>query len=669
MQTDTKRKRTANRFVSTGGLPGCVDYASWLSDDLLLISGWFQAREELPVEAYLVLDGLSIPIEVRYTSYHRPDIPGADLQIGKILTACLSRPRLGLEALGRLVVRAGDTTVDLAPPEVADALINLQTFIERSIMPLGTQERAGVMELLDATVAGYQGAGSLRLSRSVFEIREAIRERLPHGIISPAHSQGLHIDTMLAVGPQSFYIKGWMRDEEAAITRLTAVSPEGCRTEILEGLFRFARPDVEQFYGASTSKQLTAKSGFIAFFETKAPSCLLNGWILEMRNAASIAVESTVPAVIRDPTAVRDAILSDLLRERRAKDSLLGKHTFPAISRLQEYSQRSVNVDRVLQYGAPVDAPEVSIVVPLYSRVDYLEHQMAQFVHDPQIAQTDLIYVLDSPELADDLEIAAAKLFRLYRIPFRLVVLDQNGGFSAANNAGVALGQGRLLLLLNSDVLPDKPGWLGKLTAFYDSTPGIGALGAKLLYEDDSLQHAGMYFFRNDLTAMWENEHYFKGFHRSLPAANMLRPVPAVTAACMLLDRALYQRLGGLRGIYVQGDYEDSDLCLRLIEAGYENWYLPTAELYHLEGQSYPGTLRQLTGQYNLWVHTSLWDEQIKTIMACYEDATSVKGGASAVGRQVSAAIVASEPPHESDLTHNPIDADDMAAVSAASPE
>jgi GT2 family glycosyltransferase len=669
MQVDTKKNRTASRFIPTTGVPGCVDYASWLSDDLLLVSGWFHAREDLPVEASLVLDELSIPLEVRYTSYHRPDIPGADLRTGKILTARLDTPKQALESLGCLVIRSDNTTVDLAPPEITDILIDLKTFVERGIMPLDTEEQAGVMELLDATLAGYQGSGSLRLSRSVFAIREAIRERLPQSIITPAHPQGLHIDSILAIGSQSFYIKGWMRDEDAAITRLTAVSPEGCRTEILEGLFRFARPDVEQFYGASTAKQLTAKSGFIGFFETKAPSCLPAGWILEMRNAIGVAVEAAVPAVIRDPIAVRDAILSDLLRERRAKDALLRQHTFPAISRLQEQSKGLVNVDRVLQYGAPVDAPEVSIVIPLYGRVDYIEHQMAQFVHDQEIARTDLIYVLDSPELADDLEIAAAKLFRLYHIPFRLVILDQNGGFSAANNAGASLSRGRLLLLLNSDVLPDKSGWLGKLTTFYDSTPGIGALGAKLLYEDDSLQHAGMYFFHNDLTAVWENEHYFKGLHRSLPAANILRLVPAVTAACMLLDRALYQRLGGLRGIYVQGDYEDSDLCLRLIEAGYENWYLPTAELYHLEGQSYPGTLRQLTGQYNLWVHTSLWDEQIKAIMACYEDPTAINGDDSPVVRRASAAVVTPELPHEPDLALNMTDAADLAVVSTASPE
>jgi GT2 family glycosyltransferase len=132
-----------------------------------------------------------------------------------------------------------------------------------------------------------------------------------------------------------------------------------------------------------------------------------------------------------------------------------------------------------------------------------------------------------------------------------------------------------------------------------------------LLYEDDSLQHAGLYFDRPPGAHVWANEHYFKGLHRTLPAANRSRPVAAVTAACMLIDADLYQRFGGLRGSYVQGDYEDSDLCLRLADAGYENWYFAGTALYHLEGQSYPSAERTLASEYNKWLHTYTWRSRL----------------------------------------------------------
>jgi GT2 family glycosyltransferase len=183
----------------------------------------------------------------------------------------------------------------------------------------------------------------------------------------------------------------------------------------------------------------------------------------------------------------------------------------------------------------------------------------------------------------------------------------------------VAVAAGRKLLLLNSDVIPDRPGWLGEMCRFYDEGERIGALGAKLLYEDDSLQHAGLYFHRLPGTGVWENAHRFKGLHRRFSAAEVAQAVPAVTAACALVDRERYEEVGGLPLHYVQGDYEDSELCLRLAEAGYENWYLPTAELYHLEGQSYVAEARRGLSDYNMWLHTELWGEAIATVMERFD--------------------------------------------------
>ena len=104
--------------------------------------------------------------------------------------------------------------------------------------------------------------------------------------------------------------------------------------------------------------------------------------------------------------------------------------------------------------------------------------------------------MLDSPEQADVLDEQAHGLYSIYGIPFRLAVMKGNAGFAGVNNCAVELARADKLLLLNSDVVPDTPGWLDRMSAFYDATPDIGALGPKLLYEDDSIQHAGMYFYR-----------------------------------------------------------------------------------------------------------------------------------------------------------------------------
>jgi len=422
------------------------------------------------------------------------------------------------------------------------------------------------------------------------------------------------VDAIWRIDDSAYYVKGWLYHEEGELSRLTVVTPEGCSVELAKDAFSYARPDVAEFLELSPREKL----GFISYFETPEPTLLPMGWILEVRLSDGTAVESEMPPVVNDLRSVRSTILGDLALERLPEDRLRRHHIRPALERVQQRLTDGLAIEIVDQHGTPPTEPEVSIIVPLYRRVEFLEQQLAQFVHDPEISQADLVYVLDSPGDADYLRPLAAQLFRLYGVPFRLTVLTKNGGFSAVNNLGASIARGRVLLLLNSDVLPSGPGWLSRMIGFYDSTPNVGALAPKLLYEDDSIQHAGMYFDRPPGAHVWSNEHYFKGLYRDLPAANVARPVPAVTGACTMIAADLYRQLGGLRGRYIQGDYEDSDLCLRLRDMGHECWYLPSVELYHLEGQSYPSAERQHTSEYNKWLHTSIWHEAIAGLMEAY---------------------------------------------------
>jgi GT2 family glycosyltransferase len=599
-------------------ISGWIDHASWLSDDVLLLVGWFHADAD-PLQASLVLDGEAMALETRCISYSRHDLTEADSFAGKVLTVRFPEPEKARGPLGSVVVHTADANLALGPLELSHAMNDLESLVHTSLVWWDSDARSEVMTfLVSALTAHGDTTNILRLSKNLCTVRDVLREREPTCTISPDNPQGLSIDAILAIDEKSFYIKGWMRDEESRITNLTAISPEGSRVELLEESFRYPRPDVEQYYGLLSEEQLLQKTGFISCFEVEEPSCLPAGWVVEMRNAAGVAVENNAPKVVRDTVTVRNTVLGDLIYERLPNDYLLANYVFPAVNRLQQKIQEMAEVENVLHYGRTSECPDVSVIVPLYQRVDFLEQQLTQFVHDREMREVELIYVLDSPELADELTEAAAQLFRLYRVPFSVAMLRRNVGFSAVNNVGASLARGRLLLLLNSDVLPDKPGWLSKMSSFYDSTPEIGALGPKLLYEDDSLQHAGMYFYRPGGSSLWENMHYLKGMHRNLEGANLRRPVPAVSGACLMIARDLYNRLGGLQGEYVQGDYEDSDLCLRLMEEGYENWYLPDAELYHLEGQSYPLALRQLNTRYNTWLQTRRWNEHIESVMARY---------------------------------------------------
>ena len=148
-----------------------------------------------------------------------------------------------------------------------------------------------------------------------------------------------------------------------------------------------------------------------------------------------------------------------------------------------------------------------------------------------------------------------------------------------------------------------------------------GAVGPKLLYDDGSLQHAGL-FFKRDSKGTWLNHHYFKGMPSHYVPANVERPVPGVTGACIVMPRALFMEIGGFDDAYVIGDYEDSDLCLKIARAGLGIVYVPSVSLYHLERQSISKSLdytRGVASQHNSWLQTKRWDGQIEALMAAID--------------------------------------------------
>lgn len=576
-------------------------------------------------EVEVLADGRPDPLEATELSFRREapgqsaireqatgePAPGERATGGRVVLAKL--PSGAEDGRSRLEVRlrSGRRLLALGPEEVEAVTTDLRTLLRRDLADLDPYTRNELVHFVASWSDAHAAeGGAFSLSHRLHLLREALREPLPRHV--GAEPRGLCVDDLLRVDETSFWVKGWMCDADARITGLSMVSPEGHRVELLERVFRYRRPDIEALYDGTDPE---ARHGFIGHFEVAASSRLPRGWVGEMRNALGRALEVPAPEVVRDLSAVRDTILGDLSQESGPEEGLALRHAHPALTRLQERTTRAARVDTVVQMGSPPPAPTTSIVVTLYRRTDYLQHQLAQFAHDPELREADVVYVLDSPEQRDALLPEAAQLHALYGVPFRVAVMSANAGFSGANNAGAGLARGELLLLLNSDVLPARPGWLGRMAGFYRRTPGIGALGPKLLYEDGSLQHAGLYFYRPPGRHVWENAHYFKGLHRHLPAAAVTRPVPAVTGACLMIDRASYLELGGLRGLFVQGDYEDSDLCLRLMERGRENWYLPDVELYHLEAQSYPTGLRKATRRYNEWLQTHLWGERIEELM------------------------------------------------------
>ncbi len=576
---------------------GRVLAAGWLSPRVLLIASSLPAGFE-PKRAVISADD-DYTVAVRSLLLSSRPGGGADDHETRLIVAAGCKPR---RAALDVVAFEGDNAAVTLEPTAVDASAGVLQQIAGVILDSRGPSCRGVMDfLLDAT-AGE--ADRRELGEGLHRMRELVREPLPISAVDRNRSRAVHGDFIWRVDDRAFYLKGWAYSE-LGLKRLTAVSPEGEHIELADKAFRYFRPDVAAFYGMTSSGD---RLGFIAYVETTRPSLNASGWMLELEDSTRGTVQFEMPPVSADRNEMRTNVLTDLKLEPLSRHELKGEHIRRALGRLQQRVAEEIAIDSVEQYGQPPEQTKVSIIVPLYKRIEFLEHQIAQFVQDDELAaMADLVYVLDSPVDAEFLRLFAPQLYRLYRVPFRLAILNGNGGFAIVNNLGASLARAPRLLLMNSDVIPVAPGWLGRLLDFHESHERVGAVAPKLLYEDESIQHAGLYFYRPPGAHVWSNEHYFKGMHRDVAAASVSRAVPAVTGACMLIATQLYRELGGLRGMFVQGDYEDSDLCLRLAEAGYESWYCADVALYHLEGQSYATEERELISEYNKWLHSELW--------------------------------------------------------------
>lgn len=170
--------------------------------------------------------------------------------------------------------------------------------------------------------------------------------------------------------------------------------------------------------------------------------------------------------------------------------------------------------------------------------------------------------------------------------PDTLKVLTWQGkgfNYSALNNFGARYATGEYLLLLNNDTEVITPGWLEEMV-MYAQQKRVGCVGAKLLYPDDTIQHAGVGFGIGGVAGH---------LHKYFPATsdgymgrlNYVQDVYGDTAACLLIRKEIYGEVHGLDESYAVA-FNDVDFCVRVREAGYTNVFTPFAQLYHYESKS-----------------------------------------------------------------------------------
>ena len=407
-------------------------------------------------------------------------------------------------------------------------------------------------------------------------------------------------------------VLGWAILEPGASAWLE--TEDGQRTPF-ESTIRLARPDVFDSHG-QTFGESARLSGFLARLTGVLPGSVLR--LMGEKNAGPELVgQFEFDMLPMEPAPASRWLFgiaspaSELVQRYEALDTLV----LDALIRQGQRKWAELPVES-RQLGPANPKPLASVIVPLFGRIDFVEHQLMEFSRDPSFLQdAELIYVLDDPTLVDKFSGLVQTLHRLYDVPFRWVWGHANRGFSGANNLGAAQASAAHLVFLNSDAIPQQPGWLQPLLDVLRNHPRVGAVGPRLTFADGSIQHAGMAFVRREDLGVWVNDHPQMGLDPCLDPFVAATKVPAVTGACLAMRRKDFDKVGGWDTGYLIGDFEDSDLCLKLRNTGLDIVYLPTVQLTHLERQSFKdlgsGDYRTRVVIYNALRHQRKWERLI----------------------------------------------------------
>lgn len=226
------------------------------------------------------------------------------------------------------------------------------------------------------------------------------------------------------------------------------------------------------------------------------------------------------------------------------------------------------------------ESPLISLLIPTCDHVEDLQKCINSILDKSTYSNYEII-VIENNSKAD-------KTFRYYEkiqknSRIKLIYWKGIFNYSAINNFGEKHAKGDYLLLLNNDVEVITPSWMEEML-MYAQQPEIGAVGAKLYFPDDTIQHAGVILGIRGLAG-----HGHRGFARNadgyMKRLKIVQDYSVVTAACLMVDRKKYQEVQGFEE-ELAVDFNDVDFCMKLRKYGYENIFTPYAQLYHYESKS-----------------------------------------------------------------------------------
>ena len=222
--------------------------------------------------------------------------------------------------------------------------------------------------------------------------------------------------------------------------------------------------------------------------------------------------------------------------------------------------------------------PLVSIIIPTKNKSELVQQCIDSIVQKTTYPHIEIL-LIDHRSDEQALFALIEKYKHQTQIVFKHIPADIEFNFSALMNMGIEKSSGDYLVLLNNDTEIISPQWIEYMLGFAQQEK-VGAVGCKLLYPNQTIQHAGVV-----LDAETISKHVFVGKERYDEEVNSIQLYPAVTAACLMINKQKLITIGGFDEQF-KVEYNDIDLCLSLLNKNYHNVYLPQVEIFHYESAS-----------------------------------------------------------------------------------
>jgi glycosyltransferase involved in cell wall biosynthesis len=231
-----------------------------------------------------------------------------------------------------------------------------------------------------------------------------------------------------------------------------------------------------------------------------------------------------------------------------------------------------------VRYALPKKLPLVSLIIPTRNGLSFLRKCVTSILDKTTYSEFEILIIDNGSDERETLN-----YLRTLRSDERIRVIhdDRPFNFSALNNAAVKIAKGEIIGLINNDIEVISPEWLSEMVS-HATRPEVGAVGARLWYSNDTLQHGGV-ILGVGVVAGHAHKHLTKNNAGYMGRAICIQSFSAVTAACLIVRKSIYESLGGLNDSHLQIAFNDVEFCIRVREAGFRNIWTPYAELYHHE--------------------------------------------------------------------------------------